>query len=138
MFSGTTMAHSLEEQNISRFKQITIVVFIAILVGTVSLTSVPANQMLEEQKEASNSHRNVYDPGYQEGSVFTGTPVALGEDHGCVIFDYGNVSCWGDNSKGQLGVGDTTDYATPQSVDLGEGRTALSITAGDYHTCALF
>ena len=131
------MAHSLEEQNISRFKQITIVVFIAILVGTVSLTSVPANQMLEEQKEASNSHRNVYDPGYQEGSVFTGTPVALGEDHGCVIFDYGNVSCWGDNSKGQLGVGDTTDYATPQSVDLGEGRTALSITAGDYHTCAI-
>lgn len=77
-----------------------------------------------------------------------GETLAAGGDHVCVITAEtvpGGVKCWGLNSKGQLGyqdvikrgadaatLGEALDY-----VDLGDGRTAVSITAGDAHTCAV-
>jgi len=89
--------------------------------------------------------------------------------------DDATVKCWGYNSKGQLGLGDTSDRgdsanglcpASPTTeslvpavttcvltlgsrprraemgtflpaVDLGAGRTAVSVSAGYEHTCAL-
>ena len=47
------------------------------------------------------------------------------------------MSCWGDNSKGQLGDGTTVQRQTMTAVDLGIGRTAISISAGQGHTCAI-
>lgn len=55
------------------------------------------------------------------------------------------LQCWGGNGKGQLGYEDTeTRGNNPESmgdalgyVDLGTGRTAVTITAGDQHTCAI-
>ena len=65
--------------------------------------------------------------------------------HTCALLDDGTVKCWGDSVFGQLGHGDTDgrgdgagemgDDLDP--VDLGAGRTAVAITAGDVHTCAL-
>ena len=131
------MPHTLIEDNPSKSKQIIIVVLIALLLATVSLTSVPGNQMLEDQKEIKNSYANLYSPGYQDGSVFTGSSVAIGDGHMCTIFELGDLKCWGSNSNGQLGTGDTTDSSSPQSVDLGVGRTAMSVAAGAEHTCAI-
>ena len=38
----------------------------------------------------------------------------------------------------QLGDGTTTNRNTPtQTSSLGTDRTAVAITAGDYHTCAI-
>ncbi len=73
------------------------------------------------------------------------TPVAItgGNDHTCVILDNGRVRCWGSNGSGQLGypgkgnVGDDETPASVGSVNLGAGRTAVAISAGDDHTCAL-
>ena len=49
------------------------------------------------------------------------------------------------NDSGQLGIGDTNNRGDGSNemgdnlptVDLGAGRTAMAITAGDRHTCAV-
>ena len=71
--------------------------------------------------------------------------VAQGYRHNCALFEEGGVKCWGYNGYGQLGYGDTAnrgDQSTEMGdalafVDLGAGRTALSVAAGYDFTCAL-
>jgi len=47
----------------------------------------------------------------------------------------GSLWCWGDNTFGQLGLGDNAWRTTPQMV---AGITdVVSVSLGDYHTCAL-
>jgi len=70
--------------------------------------------------------------------------LALGGDHTCAVLDQGSVKCWGANESGQLGQGDREDLgddleelgANLNPVQLGPGRTAISVTAGLTHTCA--
>ena len=72
------------------------------------------------------------------GTDRTAIAIAAGGDHTCAILDDGSVSCWGNNSQGRLGDGTTTDRLTPtQTSSLGEGRTAVAITAGYGYTCAI-
>jgi len=69
--------------------------------------------------------------------------IAAGFYHACAILDQGQVRCWGYGVWGQLGYGNRTsigDDETPGSVgpvDVGQGRTAVAITAGGRHTCAI-
>jgi alpha-tubulin suppressor-like RCC1 family protein len=69
--------------------------------------------------------------------------IAAGFYHDCAILDLRQVRCWGNSDHGQLGYGNTNsigDNEMPGSVgpvDLGAGRTAVGITAGGYHTCAI-
>ena len=63
--------------------------------------------------------------------------VALGKNHTCAIDEEGRLSCWGRNNDGQLGDGTTTDRGTPSVVNLGEGRTAVAVSANDQNTCAI-
>jgi alpha-tubulin suppressor-like RCC1 family protein len=66
-------------------------------------------------------------------------------NHQCAIVKDGKLRCWGDNTNGELGTGDTTDYATPVSLDTaGTGGTPLfaltsvdDFAVGSDHTCAL-
>lgn len=73
----------------------------------------------------------------------TAVAVSAGAAHTCAILNTGAVTCWGLNTYGQLGYGDTTDrgYANlgsaMQTVNLGTGRTATAIAAGGYFTCAI-
>ncbi len=77
------------------------------------------------------------------GAGRTAVAVTGGDKHTCAVLDDGSVRCWGDGSNGRLGYGNSTtigDNETPGSVgpvDLGAGRTAVSVTAGVAHTCAL-
>ena len=48
-----------------------------------------------------------------------------------------SLDCWGQNIYGQLGTGDNTNHDTPQTVDLGIGRTAVYVSTGKFHTCAV-
>ena len=57
--------------------------------------------------------------------------------HACAILDDESLKCWGYNGYGQLGIGSTTNQNTPQTVDLGTGRTAVSVSLGQQHTCAV-
>jgi uncharacterized repeat protein (TIGR01451 family) len=66
--------------------------------------------------------------------------VAAGRYHTCAILDDGSVKCWGFGANGRLGYGNTNNVLTPATappVDLGAGRTAVAITAGFSHTCAI-
>jgi alpha-tubulin suppressor-like RCC1 family protein len=71
--------------------------------------------------------------------------IAAGAAHNCALLENGTVKCWGWNSQGALGLGDTDnrgDDALEMGdnlpvVDLGPGRTAKAISAGDHHTCAI-
>ena len=62
--------------------------------------------------------------------------VAVGYNHACAIFQTGSVSCWGDNSRGQIGDGTTTlrPQATPV-VGLSAKVTQLALTYQS--SCAL-
>jgi alpha-tubulin suppressor-like RCC1 family protein len=71
----------------------------------------------------------------------TATAIAAGNFSNCAILSGGDVRCWGDGSRGQLGYGNTTDIgdnekpATVGPVKLGMSATA--ITVGRYHACAI-
>jgi alpha-tubulin suppressor-like RCC1 family protein len=63
--------------------------------------------------------------------------------HSCAVLIAGRVRCWGYGGDGQLGYGNPAsigDDETPASagpVNLGPGRSAKAIAAGDFHSCAL-
>jgi alpha-tubulin suppressor-like RCC1 family protein len=71
--------------------------------------------------------------------------IAAGSVHTCALLDDDSVKCWGYGYFGQLGLGDQNSRGDGPgemgdllpTVDLGMGRTAIAITAGQYHTCAL-
>jgi alpha-tubulin suppressor-like RCC1 family protein len=73
----------------------------------------------------------------------TATAIAAGGAHTCAILTGGTVRCWGFGGNGQLGYGNTDNIGDNEppgsigSVNLGAGRTAVAITAGELHTCAL-
>ncbi|MFM2308798.1 MAG: hypothetical protein RLY87_919 [Chloroflexota bacterium] len=73
----------------------------------------------------------------------TAVAVSAGAAHTCAILDTGAVTCWGQNTYGQLGYGDTTNRGSAnlgsamQTVNLGSGKTATAIAAGGYFTCAI-
>ncbi len=70
--------------------------------------------------------------------------IAAGAEHTCAILSTGGTRCWGSANYGQLGQGDTlpigdgTRYvdAVPD-VAFGPGLSALQISAGAFHTCAV-
>lgn len=61
--------------------------------------------------------------------------LAAGADHTCAAVA-GALLCWGDNSKGQLGTGDTVLRRSPTAVS-GMASGVSQVTAGDRHTCAI-
>ena len=75
----------------------------------------------------------------------TAKGISAGDSHTCAILDNAQVKCWGDNTYGQLGQGDNSNrgYDSNQmggslnSVNLGSGRTAKSITTGTGYTCVI-
>jgi alpha-tubulin suppressor-like RCC1 family protein len=78
------------------------------------------------------------------GSGLTAKGIAAGAQHACAWLSNNQVKCWGDNTFGQLGQGDTTSRRTVGTlgdnlpvVSLGTGRTAKAVFAARNITCAL-
>jgi len=61
--------------------------------------------------------------------------LSAGGGHTCFVNPQGVASCWGDNSKGQLGDGTTTSTSQPTTV-YGH-HLFVSISAGSRHTCGV-
>lgn len=64
------------------------------------------------------------------GGGLTATKFAGSTIVTCALLSDASVQCWGDNSAGYLGYGDTTARNAPSgvAVNLGGGRTALDIS----------
>lgn len=79
------------------------------------------------------------------GTNRTAAQIAVGDAHTCALLENGDVKCWGSGEEGGLGLGDTENRGDDPGemgddlppVDLGAGRTAVDITAGDSYTCAV-
>ncbi|GAB4149163.1 MAG: hypothetical protein OHK0017_12710 [Patescibacteria group bacterium] len=67
--------------------------------------------------------------------------ISAGLQNTCALFEDGNVKCWGDNSTGQLGYGNTMGVGytnTPADVGVvNVGGKVTQIAVGGAHTCAL-
>jgi alpha-tubulin suppressor-like RCC1 family protein len=77
---------------------------------------------------------DVLNPVEVQGS-FSAVQSGGGEFHSCARDSGGAILCWGANSSGQLGTGDTTSRMTPARVPSISGANDLSV--GDLHTCAV-
>jgi cysteine-rich repeat protein len=84
-------------------------------------------------------------PAVDLGTGVKAKAIAAGHHHNCALLEDGNVKCWGYNAYGQLGLGDASPRGDGPgemgdnlpAVNLGTGKTALSISVGFYHSCAL-
>ena len=84
-------------------------------------------------------------PSVELGRGRTAVSVSTGRVHACALLDDATVKCWGNNANGALGYGDTSDRGDVSNemgdrlpaVDLGAGRTAVSVSASKYHVCAV-
>lgn len=73
-------------------------------------------------------------PQRRSGETQNWAQVDAGLRHACGTRTSGTGQCWGDNTNGQLGLGDTTIRNTAQIV---AGGHWMSMSAGAFHTCAL-
>ncbi len=63
-----------------------------------------------------------------------------GIQHTCAILADHTLRCWGKGLAGRLGYGSDASIlsaAAAPPVNLGAGRYALAVAAGDFHTCAI-
>jgi alpha-tubulin suppressor-like RCC1 family protein len=84
-------------------------------------------------------------PLTQLGTGREARSIHAGSQHTCAILDDATLKCWGLNSSGQLGLGDTLTRGDGPNemgdnlpaISLGTGRGASGIAAANVHTCAL-
>jgi alpha-tubulin suppressor-like RCC1 family protein len=63
--------------------------------------------------------------------------VSAGGDHTCAVLLNQTIACWGDNAHGELGVGSIGGVADVPVTVEGLPGPALSVSAGQYDTCAI-
>lgn len=93
---------------------------------------------------------SMYSGGVALGQIPIGSPVQDmfgGAQHACALLKNGQVRCWGANSYGVLGQGDTvnrawltsqlSDITSIPNINLGTGRTAIKLSSGMSHVCAI-
>jgi hypothetical protein len=79
------------------------------------------------------------------GTGRTAKALSVGGSHTCAIRDTNDVVCWGVGATGRLGIGSEDDVGSVAGqmgdsltpVALGTGRTAVALSAGSAHTCAV-
>ncbi len=81
------------------------------------------------------------------GSGFSAQALGVTTDYPfvCALLNGGGVKCWGTNGSGRLGLGDTQRRGDDPNemgdslpaVDLGPGRSAVSLSVGGSHVCAM-
>ena len=65
--------------------------------------------------------------------------VALGGAHTCALRENGHVVCWGLNSDGQLGIGNTSNIGT-NAAQMGNNLVEVNVGTGPptFHKMLIF
>jgi len=78
-------------------------------------------------------------PGDEPATGLTGlVAIGSGMAHSCAVNDVGRVYCWGSNTMGQLGAGNSGSLPDLFPVEVAQGGQMFSsVQLGADHTCAL-
>lgn len=79
------------------------------------------------------------------GAMVVAVDVVAGRNHSCALLDSATIKCWGDNSQGKLGIGDTKNRGDDPGemgdalpiVDVGAPVSALAHGSEEGHQCAV-
>jgi alpha-tubulin suppressor-like RCC1 family protein len=83
----------------------------------------------------NNGPANPNTIGLTEGVA--ATEISAGENHNCAVIN-GGAYCWGLNTNGQLGVGDSLNRLHPSGVrNLSGIKSVTKVAAGTSHSCAV-
>lgn len=96
----------------------------------------------EECDDGGTQDGDICSPSCKEQKVLA---IDSGGSSTCALLSGGVVKCWGENDYGQLGLGDVNHRGDQPgemgenlpAVDLGIGKTSISISVGRTHACAL-
>lgn len=94
------------------------------------------NEELDPNRNVEDSTVRVETP---TATQFPGEVIRLiagGDGHTCALSVQGNLSCWGRNDSGQLGINSTATQAQPVMVQGIMGPVSF-VAAGLKHTCAV-
>ena len=83
----------------------------------------------------STSEEPVSEPVNVEGLSESVVAVRAGHRYTCALLESGEVSCWGFNTKGQLGNGSRSGQPVSSPVDVEGISSATSLTVGRLHGC---
>jgi alpha-tubulin suppressor-like RCC1 family protein len=84
-------------------------------------------------------------PMCRSGQCVPRRAVFMGEGYGCLLSEDGRIRCWGGGGGGSLGLGDSNNRGDEPGemgsalppVDLGTGRTAVTMCTGLGTSCAV-
>lgn len=115
------------------------------LLSIVTLTDAAASTaFLSELEWSAAPVREAAESDFQCRTEMAADPfrtVAVGTKHACVVQASGGVRCFGEGELGRLGYASTESIGDDETaVSAGEVDVrveAVSVTAGDEHTCAL-
>jgi len=65
-------------------------------------------------------------PTVDLGAGRTARAISAGDRHTCVVLDNTSVKCWGENSYGQLGLGDNSTRGD-NSSEMGDNLPIISL-----------
>lgn len=79
------------------------------------------------------------------GNDLRATQISCNGLHTCVVLESGDLKCWGQNTHGQLGLGDTEHRGDEPGemgtnlplINLGSGLIVRQVSTGNSHTCVL-
>ena len=101
--------------------------------GSISCWGENENGQLGDGEFGSNVYSTV---PVRVQDITDAVAIGAGWEHTCAVHATGEVSCWGDDSHGELGNGEESDFQ-PLPVKVVDIDDAVDVTAGHWHTCAL-
>lgn len=108
----------------------------------VSTSGVPWCWGADDMGQLGRNNFNDGDPApapVHTADMGTVRSITTGGDHTCAVASNGKAWCWGNNTDGQLGVGNVPAQRKPAAVAETAGFPGGGITqleASDFHTCA--
>ncbi|MAK78181.1 MAG: hypothetical protein CL992_02785 [Euryarchaeota archaeon] len=83
------------------------------------------------------SGQQQYSPQYVDLGGLEVLSFSGGDRHSCAILEDYTMWCWGQNSDGQLGLGNNTHQGSPIQIPVDVNGSVVVMTGGTGHSCAI-